>query len=695
MSSVNTNIGALVAQKNMAENSRSLDQAMNRLSSGKRINSAADDAAGSAIASKMEAQVRSIGVAIRNANDAISLTQTAEGALSEVENMLQRIRELAVQAGNATLSTSDRSQIQAEVDQLSAEIDSISAKTHFNGNNLLDGANKSLTFQIGPNSSDSLDVALQSASVSALGIGSSVSSASITSKRVEAIASNIASADIKINGKDFSLTDLDVDSTSFNNGDGRVDSTGFGDADNSANGGKVAGTIAAAINSNSHNHGAVASAFNRVEGNGAFALTGTIAVNDVTLATTANTTRQEFVDLVNANVAGLTASLDGNRIIFENTDGDEIVFAAGTGAGGAEIGVTNAVYGGYVTIKNIDGSDVKIEAGSTENGYGSAAAGEQTDLALIGFNEIDGTTLRSVAVSSDALAASDNVTINGVAIGDSSSSSAASKALAINNANAGVTATAKTVVRIGVDLVTPSDGTDMSDAADASINGITVNLQTATDIDLVVSTINTAMSGNNDVVATADKDGFLVLTSASGLTIDVKGGSENDIFDRAQTEDGELITVSNSDFTAFGVLTLTSDDGSVIVIDDGETSTHTGTNKLGLMTQSEDASTSISGLAVGTVLQANSALGSLDSAIEKVSSFRASFGAYENRLDAAINNLTTLQVNTDASRSRIEDADFAQETTNLTKAQILSQAATSMLAQANASKQNLLALLQG
>ena len=138
MSSVNTNIGALVAQKNMAENSRSLDQAMNRLSSGKRINSAADDAAGSAIASKMEAQVRSIGVAIRNANDAISLTQTAEGALSEVENMLQRIRELAVQAGNATLSASDRSQIQAEVDQLSAEIDSISAKTHFNGNNLLE-----------------------------------------------------------------------------------------------------------------------------------------------------------------------------------------------------------------------------------------------------------------------------------------------------------------------------------------------------------------------------------------------------------------------------------------------------------------------------------------------------------------------------------------------------------------------------
>jgi flagellin len=293
------------------------------------------------------------------------------------------------------------------------------------------------------------------------------------------------------------------------------------------------------------------------------------------------------------------------------------------------------------------------------------------------------------------LAASDNVKINGVLIGDSASSSAAAKAKAINDANAGVTATAKTVVRVSVDLVTPSDGTDMSDAADASINGITVDLSTQTDIDLVVTQINTKMSGNNDIVATADKDGFLVLTSESGLTIDVKGGSENDIFDAAQSEDGQAFSVSSSDFTAYGVLTLTSDDGSVIVIEDGETDTHTGTDKLGLMAQSEDATTTVSGLGVGTVLQANTALSSLDAAIDKVSSFRASFGAYENRLDAAINNLTTLQVNTDASRSRIEDADFAQETTNLTKAQILSQAATSMLAQANASKQNLLALLQG
>ena len=112
----------------MGKQERAMNTAMQRLSSGLRINSAADDAAGSAIASKLTSQVKSLGQAIRNANDAISLTQTAEGALGEVENILQRMRELSVQSGNDTLNASDRSQIQAELDQLAAEIDAIAQK---------------------------------------------------------------------------------------------------------------------------------------------------------------------------------------------------------------------------------------------------------------------------------------------------------------------------------------------------------------------------------------------------------------------------------------------------------------------------------------------------------------------------------------------------------------------------------------
>ena len=157
---------------------------------------------------------------------------------------------------------------------------------------------------------------------------------------------------------------------------------------------------------------------------------------------------------------------------------------------------------------------------------------------------------------------------------------------------------------------------------------------------------------------------------------------------------GATLSASRSIFTAFGTLNLASADGSPIKLTDTST-TNTGLAKLGLQGQSVALEVSNSGITVSDLASATASLSKIDDAITKVSGFRASFGAVENRIDAAINNLTTLKVNTSAAQSRIEDADFAAETSNLTKSQILSQAATSMLAQANASKQNLLALLQG
>ena len=126
-----------------------------------------------------------------------------------------------------------------------------------------------------------------------------------------------------------------------------------------------------------------------------------------------------------------------------------------------------------------------------------------------------------------------------------------------------------------------------------------------------------------DIVATTNTDGELVLTSESGLNIEVLGGSEDDIFDAAQSEKGCSFYCINSDFTAFGTMTLTSDDGSVIVMEDGEADTHTGLATLGLKAQSEHAAQTTTGLAVSTTAQASSALASLDTAIDKVSRFRA------------------------------------------------------------------------
>ncbi|WP_295502746.1 flagellin [Limnohabitans sp. Rim8] len=189
MTAINTNVKSLIAQQSLTVNNRSLSKAMEQLSTGKRINSAADDAAGLAISNKMTAQVRGLNQAVRNANDAISMVQTAEGALNEVTNMLQRMRELAVQSVNGTYSTSDRASLDAEFDQLSAEISRISDKTTWNGKEIVGSAAASTDFQVGPGASDTVTVTFSNVStlggiVSAAGEGLD-SAVSATSAIVE------------------------------------------------------------------------------------------------------------------------------------------------------------------------------------------------------------------------------------------------------------------------------------------------------------------------------------------------------------------------------------------------------------------------------------------------------------------------------------------------------------------------------
>jgi len=161
MSSViNTNIQSLNAQRNLASSQTSLATAMQRLSSGLRINSAKDDAAGLAISDRMTTQIRGLNQAVRNANDGISLSQTAEGALGEITNNLQRIRELAVQSANSTNSASDRAALDLEVQQRLAEIDRVASQTSFNGQKVLDGSFGSASFQVGANVGDTIGIGL-------------------------------------------------------------------------------------------------------------------------------------------------------------------------------------------------------------------------------------------------------------------------------------------------------------------------------------------------------------------------------------------------------------------------------------------------------------------------------------------------------------------------------------------------------
>lgn len=172
---INTNIQSLNAQRNLSSSQSQLATSMQRLSSGLRINSAKDDAAGLAISERMSTQVRGLTVAMRNANDGISLAQTAEGALGSVGSNLQRIRELAVQSRNATNSAEDRAALDAEVQQLKAEISRIAQQTSFNGTQLLDGSFTNMAFQVGANQGQTIDVsAIVNANTDALGTWTSV-----------------------------------------------------------------------------------------------------------------------------------------------------------------------------------------------------------------------------------------------------------------------------------------------------------------------------------------------------------------------------------------------------------------------------------------------------------------------------------------------------------------------------------------
>ena len=191
MSVINTNVKSLVARDALSQNNRAMSTAMERLSTGKRINSAADDAAGLSISSKMTSQVRGLQMAVKNANDAISITQTAEGAMTEISTILQRMRELSVQAASDSNDASDRVTLQAEVTQLSDEIDRIATTTQFNGINVLDGGFTDKQFQIGANAGQIMDISVGSMKASALGVASSSATSSVSPASSASSASGV------------------------------------------------------------------------------------------------------------------------------------------------------------------------------------------------------------------------------------------------------------------------------------------------------------------------------------------------------------------------------------------------------------------------------------------------------------------------------------------------------------------------
>ena len=352
---INTNLNSLTAQRNQSKTQNELSTAINRLSSGMRINSAKDDAAGLAISERFTSQIRGLNQAARNANDGISLAQTAEGALGSIGSNLQRMRELAVQSANATNSSSDRAALQQEVSQLNAEVDRVATQTQFNGLNLLDGSYLAQQFQVGANAGQTITVD---------GIASARTSAMGQSYGASAVGTTLAASTGITAAGQFSIQGVDIYSSTTITGDAKSIAAAI-------NAKSIAGVTATAqpttaVGTTSPPVGPVTAG------------TGVLTLNNISInvAITASpaTNQANALAAINANSAatGVTATANGSGITLGAADGRNITttyVAGGTGSALADLGLGGAAVPAASSTYNLSykGSAPLVVVGTAAN----------------------------------------------------------------------------------------------------------------------------------------------------------------------------------------------------------------------------------------------------------------------------------------------------------------------------------------
>jgi flagellin len=541
----------------------------------------------------MTSNIRGLSAAIRNANDGISLTQTAEGSLASIGDNLQRIRELAVQSANTGNNDSDRSALNTEARQLVSEIDRIANNSAFNGIKLLDGSfqNQSLQVGSGNDTNDRIAISIGSAKVSALGIGSN-SSYSITLPTGGLVpTSTLLAGTLSINGAQI--------------GASASDGVSYNYAESSA----IA--KAAAINAASGQTTVTAKvSATTVDGVAASSSLLATAVGDV---------------LINGVDIGIISATSG--VADRGTQVAAAINAKASQTGVTAVSITDPANGtvGLVKLTAADGRNITVA--TTTNG---AAA---TGLAATGANK---TVHTGAATITKATLTSGDLTINGVSIAGYTT---------------GTDVAADTVSLLGV------------------INAKT-NLTGVTAVETGGKLVLTSLNGKAIITTTAGNS-----AAATGLT----AGTQAPL---------GLATTAAATTTAKITLSSNSDKGIVI----GGTTGAAATGQSAGFTASILSSSG--GVDLSTAVGSQAALTVLDSAINTITDSRASMGAYQNRLTASVANLEITSMNLQASRSRILDTDYAKETTTLAKSQIIQQAATAMLAQANQSSQSVLSLLK-
>ena len=520
---LNTNMPSLNTQRHLAKAQNNLNNSLQRLSSGLRINTAKDDAAGLAISQRMTAQIRGLNVAQRNANDGVSMAQTAEGALSEMGDILQRVRELAVQSANATNSAGDRKSLNDEVNQLVAELNRFANTTEFNGMKLLNGDNSVAAFQIGANANQTITATTTDFRTNKYG-SYQVGNATVTSSGATA-------------GKGVSISNAVASSASL----------------------QVTGAAVSAA--------------------GTMTLNGPNASGSVSL--TASDSAADIASKINSqDLTGIKATARTETMIGF-TNGDYTI----------EISTTNA----------------------TSNSANTETATISFSVPVIGKDP----------VGSSAEALTDAVN-------------------AFNEQSSKTGITAK-----------------LNDTK----TGIILENDEGKNINVTLKNTNTIYMGN---VSTGQAAAVSLAGTTSGKTFTAAG----------------QVTLDSS--RSYSVATSSGLKVQAGVLSGGSTGT-------GAIIASELQR--VDSLDITTVKGANDAIHIVDQAIDSVNAQRAKYGALQNRFESTISNLATSSENVSAARSRIQDTDFASETANLSRSQVLQQAATSMLAQANQLPNNVLTLL--
>ena len=643
MSKINTNMAGVTTLYHLRNKEDAMNQALERISSGLRINNAVDDAAGASLVNRMTSQVKGLEAAIRNAADAISLTQTAEGALDEVSSILHRMRELSVQAANGVYTGQDRQALQNEVGQLQLELARIAENSTFNAVKMLNGDFTNTAFQIGFQPGDSAILSIEN--VDPTGLGEYIvdtdqlknSSSSFFPAAFPAVASDKAS-----------ITDKIVESE---------DLTIYGNVGTvtiDVNGGATAKDIAAQITARKGESGVYADAQTRMN----------ISFSELASAST---------DTVSFNLYGKndTAVLIAANVDFGVTNGraanlTELAAAINGTSGKTGITASLSVDKATMTLISDAGYDITAE-----------------NYALVG---VTGPTMNVAGANEDYGHLTDGSSV--FAAGGSNTTTDFYSAIPITAGTNPDTVSVKGAIKFHSPFVySIASGSQGSDEAPTltmggSTTGLTTNLTT---LIVVPDTATVALAGGG------------ANNNASNMTIEFRTDGSGNLMTPVRVLNmgsgfkyGDVITIPNSitgHASAATTLTLTAPTGK----SDGDDINVPG----GMFSGNPSGAvlSSVSQLDVLNVSNSLKMLTAVDGALVRIDLERSDLGATMSRMEHTINNLSNIVMNTKAARSRINDADIAAESTELSKAQVLNQAAQAMLAQANKAQQSILQLL--